>query len=245
LFVEGTRIVAESCLRHNVEQLLFASSICALYLGTPRIAVNDDTPIDPYPEQRCDYARAKILCERLLRELHQQRQLPVTIFRPGIVVGIGSSFMHLGLGTWPAPTHCIGWGRGNHGLPFVLVDDVASAFVAAIGKQGVAGQAFNLVGDVRLTASEYIQAVRNESGRDVRLHRRSVLAWKALENLIWTIKAVARKPDNYALSYRELSYRTAASPIDCTKTKRILNWQPVADREQFIEHGIRRALAES
>ncbi len=244
LFVEGTRIVAESCLRHNVEQLLFASSICALYLGNPRVAVNDDTPIDPYPERRCDYARAKILCERLLMQLHREQKLPVTILRPGIVVGVGGPFTHLGVGTWPSPTHCVGWGRGNHGLPFVLVDDVASAFVGALGKPEIAGRAFNLVGDVRLSAAEYIQAVREESGRDVRLHRRSVLAWKAMENLVWSIKAVARKPDNHALSYRELAYRTAASPIDCTLTKRVLGWRPVADREQFIELGIRQALAE-
>jgi nucleoside-diphosphate-sugar epimerase len=244
LFVEGTRSVAESCIRHNVKQLLFASSICALYLGRPKVTVSDKTPIDPHPERRCDYARAKILCERLLMEMHRDRQLPVTILRPGIVVGGGGPVTHLGVGTWPAPTHCVSWGCGDHGLPFVLVDDVSSAFVAALGKTGIAGQAFNLVGDVRLSAAEYIQAVREESGRDVQLHRRSVLEWKILENLIWSVKAVARKSDNTALSYRELAYRTAASPIDCTATKHTLGWQPVADREQFIELGIRQALAE-
>ena len=245
LFVEGTRQVAEACLRHDVQQLLFASSICALYLGRRGVTVNDDTPIDPYPEKRCDYARAKILCERLLMEMHRQRQLPVTILRPGIVIGDGSSFAHLGVGTWPALTHCVGWGRGSHGLPFVLVDDVVSAFAGALGNPSAAGKAFNLVGDVRISAQEYIDAVRRESGRDVRLHKRSVIAWKLLESLIWSIKAAARKPDNHAMSYRELAYRTAVSPIDCSGTKQVLGWQPVSDRRRFIELGIREALAET
>ena len=244
LFVEGTRSVAEACLRHGVKQLLFASSICALYLGSRRVTVTEETPTDPYPEKRCDYARAKILCERLLMEMHRERGLPVTIFRPGIVVGAGGPVEHLGVGTWPSPTHCVGWGRGNHGLPFVLVDDVASAFVSGLDKPGLEGKAFNLVGDVRLSAAEYVEALRTETGRDVRLHRRSVLGWKFLESLIWCVKAVARKPDNTALTYRELAYRTQASPFDCAGTKRALGWQPVADREQFIELGIRQALAE-
>jgi nucleoside-diphosphate-sugar epimerase len=237
-------VVAESCLRHNVEQFLFASSICALYLGKSGVTVADDTPIDSYPEKRCDYARAKILCERLLMEMHRQQKLPVTIFRPGIVVGAGGPVTHLGVGTWPAPTHCVTWSRGNHSLPFVLVDDVVSAFVAALGRPGIAGKAYNLVGDVRLSAAEYIHAVRDESGRDIQLHCRSVLEWKLLESLIWWVKAVARKPDNHALSYRELAYRTTVSPIDCTLTKRDLGWQPVSDREKFVELGIRQALAE-
>ena len=245
LFVGGTRLVADSCLRHKVKQLLFASSICALYLGRSGLTVNEESPIDPYPQKRCDYARAKILCERLLMEMHRDRQLPVTILRPGIVVGAGAPFTHLGVGTWPAPTHCISWGRGDHCLPFVLVDDVASAIVAALGKPGVEGKAFNLVGDVRLSAAEYIRAVRDESSRDVQLHRRSVLGWKLLEDLIWCVKAAAGKPDNKALSYRELAYRTAVSTIDCTMTKRLLGWQPVADRQQFIELGIRQALVET
>jgi len=244
LFVEGTRSVAEACLQQGVKRLIFASSICALYLGNPRVTATEQTPLDQHLTLRCDYARAKILCERLLMELHRERGLPVAILRPGIVVGAGGPVEHLGVGSWPSPTHCIGWGRADHALPFVVVDDVVSAFLAALDKPGVEGQAFNLVGDVRLSAAEYVEALRNHSGRNVRLHRRSVLAWKLLESLVWCIKAAARKAENHAMSYRELAYRTSASPFDCTATKQILGWQPVADRERFIELGIRQALPE-
>jgi predicted dehydrogenase/nucleoside-diphosphate-sugar epimerase len=245
LFVEGTRVVAEACLKHRVEQLLFASSICALYLGNGRVTISEVTPVDSHAKSRCDYAHAKILCEQLLLDLHRRQQLPVSIFRPGIVVGEGGQVEHLGVGAWPSPTHCVSWGARSYPLPFVLVDDVVSAFISALGKSDIAGRCFNLVGDVRMSANDYINALRAETGRDIRLHRRSVAAWKLIESLIWGIKAAARKSGNVAMSYRELAYRTSAAQFDTSGTKKTLDWHPVADRERFIELAIRAALAET
>src|SRR5207302_497236 len=107
--------------------------------------------------ERTEYARAKILCERLLLEMQHKRDLPVTIFRPGIVVGPGGIVEHLGVGYWPNATHCISWGRKvERSLPFILADDVATALVAGLGADKITGKTLNLVGDVRLSASEYI-----------------------------------------------------------------------------------------
>ena len=243
LYVGGTRNVAEACLRWKVPQLFFASSICAYYLGKPGAVVTERTPLEMRPGARCDYARAKIACEHLLGELGRERGLPVTVFRPGIVVGAGGPVEHLGVGAWPGPTHCVAWGRNvTRGLPFVLAEDVAAALALAVGKPGLEGQSFNLVGDVRLTAREYIDALGRETGRDVRLHRKSVLSWAAAELAIWAVKAVGRKPNNSRMTYRELAYRTAASEFDCGQAKKLLGWRPVADREEFIERGVRRAL---
>jgi predicted dehydrogenase/nucleoside-diphosphate-sugar epimerase len=242
LFVEGTRNVAEACLRGNVPQLLHASSIVVYYLGRSGV-VTEDTPLESRPEKRCDYSRAKLLSERLLWEYHANRSLPVTIFRPGLVIGPGSPASHLGVGEWPNPRHCISWGRNvRRGLPFVLVDDVVAAMTAALGRDDLSGRSFNLVGDVRPSAAEYVAALREETGRDIRLHRQSVCTWTAIEWGKWLIKAAARRPENSRMTYREVAYRTAAADIDCSAAKRELGWAPVADRETFLERGIRAAL---
>ena len=242
LYIDGTRNVAEACLRAGVEQLQFASSIAALYLGDPNAVVTNATPPEPRPDDRVDYAKAKVLCERLLLDLHRTQNLPVVIFRPGIVVGAGGPPEHLGVGYWPAPTRCISWGRHPYALPFVLVDDVASAMVAAIGRRELAGRAFNLVGDVTPTAAEYVAAVREATGRDVQLVRRSVAEWWALEHFAWTVKMIGRRQNNVAMSWRELTYRTGATRIDCADTKTTLQWTPEADRAAFFRRGVRDAV---
>ena len=78
------------------------------------------------------YARAKALSEQVLMELHREQGLPVVIFRPGIVIGRGGSPLHWGIGMWSFDAVCQLWGRGTTPLPLVLVEDVASALVAAL-----------------------------------------------------------------------------------------------------------------
>jgi predicted dehydrogenase/nucleoside-diphosphate-sugar epimerase len=244
LFVEGTRNVAEACLRSGAEQLLFASSIASYDLGHDR-TITESTPLDDDPK-RAEYTRAKVACERLLAQMHLDRRLPVTIFRPGVVIGAGGPVEHLGVGFWPNPTHCVSWGsRTDSPLPFVLVDDVVSAFVAAVGQQGLAGQSFNLVGDVRLSAEEYLEALREASGRDIRLHRQAIAKWYGIELAKWIVKVAARKPQNVFPSYRDIASRSLRAPFDCTRSKQVLNWTPVADRARFIELGIWQALEDA
>ena len=62
--------------------------------------------------------------------------LPVVIFRPGIVIGPGSSPLHWGVGMWSHDAVCQLWGRGRTPLLLVLVDDVARALVAALTRAG-------------------------------------------------------------------------------------------------------------
>jgi nucleoside-diphosphate-sugar epimerase len=242
LFVEGTRHVAEACLEAGVPKLLFVSSIAAYYLGRPGETITEQTPLDPRPERRSFYCRAKIACEELLLKLHQTRCLPVTIFRPGVVVGGGGPVEHSGVGFWSGTT-CISWGRGIYRpLPFVLVDDVADALVRALGREGLEGKSFNLVGDVRLSAAEYVALLRAEARRDFRLDRQALLRWQIIELIKWLVKVMARKPENRFPRWRDLASRSLAAPFDCRLAKELLGWRPVADREEFIERGIRQAL---
>jgi predicted dehydrogenase/nucleoside-diphosphate-sugar epimerase len=243
LFIDGTRHVAEACLEARIPQLLFVSSIAAYYLGRAHETITEQTPLDPRPHRRALYARAKIACERLLLDLHRTRGLPVTIFRPGVVVGVGGPLEHSGVGFWASGTDCVSWGCGIHrSLPFVLADDVASALVSALGKENLAGKSLNLVGDVRLSAAEYIDLLRAEGRRDFSLHRQSLVKSFVIDVVKWAVKAAARKPGNAFPSWRDLKTRSLAAPFDCTLAKDLLDWRPVADRAEFIERGIREMI---
>jgi len=242
LYLKGTTNVAEACLRHGVSQLLFASTIAVYYLGDRNVTVTEATPLDVHPERRNIYTRAKIATEELLTGLYRTRGLPVTIFRPGVVIGAGGVAEHVGVGDWPSRTHCVSWGKGNEPVPFVLVDDVAAAFAAAVGRPGLEGKSFNLVGDVRPTAVEYVDLLRKLSRRRIALHRQSLLAWWAGNVGKWGVKVAARKKGNRFPSYRDLASRTSASQFDCAAAKEQLGWRPVADRERFVNEGVVRAL---
>lgn len=233
----GTRLVAEQCLAQGVERLVYISSIAALYLGDENDKISADTPPDPENELRGEYARAKALCDQDLFELHESRGLPVVILRPGLVVGEGTSPFHSGLGFYNNEQHCMGWSDGRNPLPFVLVDDVASAIVAALQAEKVEGRAYNIVGDVRPDARHYMADLASALGRPLHYHGQSVNRLYAVEWAKWLLKrAGGRKVP--VPSKRDLASRALFARFDCSTEKRELGWQPNADEALFNQRAI-------
>lgn len=235
--IGGATNCARACLQHGVRRLVYTSSIAALYLGrTGRISNKE--PNDGDSPRRGMYSRGKSLAERALLEMHAREGLPVVIFRPGIVLGPGGALVHYAVGERASDTCVLGWGRGDHPLPCVLVDDVAQALFLAKDAPGVEGMTFNLVGDIRPTAAEYVKFLRARALRNFRFYPRSVWIIQAAELSRWFLKKLARKPDNFLNPYRDLKTQTMKTQFDCSETKRLLAWEPVADQEEFLRQAI-------
>jgi nucleoside-diphosphate-sugar epimerase len=235
-FIDGAKNVAEACIEHGVKRLIYTSSIAALYLGAPE-TITERAGTDSKPEARGMYSRAKILAERMLGQM-RSGGLPVVIARPGVVVGLGGMLSHAGAGTWPTDLCCLGWGQGTNPLPFVLVDDVARALEAAMDAPGIEGMEFNLAGDVRLTAREWVAALAERSLRNFRYYPQSYFKLEAIEVGKWLIKCAARRKENPFPSFRDLRSRSLVTNLDCTAAKKLLGWRPCADREEFLRQAV-------
>ena len=232
--VRGCELIAQACLDHGVSRLLFTSSIAALYLGGSGPPLTEQTPADPKAKARAPYARAKAECEALLFGLHARLGLPVTVLRPGVVVGEGGLIQHSGVGLWTRDSECFGWGMGRHPLPFVLVEDVASAVVNALSAPGLEGMALNLVGDAQVSARGYVRELAKRTGRRYRFHPQPLLWLQTVEVAKWLVKRAVGRKDAAWPAYRDLRSRALTRPVDNLLAKRQLGWQPVADRGQFL-----------
>lgn len=230
--VGGAEIVARACLDEGVARLIHIGSIASLYLGPQVAPITGATPCDPQAERRGDYARAKAVSEQVLQGLQAGAGLKLVILRPGVVVGEGSSPFHSGLGLFNNDQHCIGWNDGRNPLPFVLASDVADAIVHAIRAEGIDGRCYNLAGDVRPTAREYIASLAKALERPLQFHPQAP-EWLWLEDTgKWLIKrATGRKVAAPAL--RDFLSRGMRARFDCSDAKRDLGWQPVADPATF------------
>jgi predicted dehydrogenase/nucleoside-diphosphate-sugar epimerase len=234
----GAETVARACRAAGVRRLVQVGSIAALYLGPQPAPVTGATPPDPESETRADYARVKAQCDRRLLALHAAEGLPVVILRPGVVVGEGSVPFHSGLGFYNAEQHCIGWNRGDNPLPFVLVDDVATAVLGAIRAGGIDGHCYNLVGDVRPNARTYVAALAETLRRPLRYHPQWP-TWLWLEDIgKWAIKRLTGRPAPMP-SRRDFLSRGMEATFDCTDAKRDLGWHPEADADRFFAAAVR------
>ena len=228
--------LAAACHQAGVKRVVHLSSLDALYLGDKDEVITGRTSADPYDWQRDAHARAKGLEEIALLTAFEEGLLPVAILRPGIVVGEGGTPYPAAVGQFVNVRHCLGWNRGLNPLPFVLAEDVAAAVVMAATRDGTPGRCFNLVGDVRLSARDYVAALAGALERPFQFHPRSPDRLYLSERLKSGFRS--RNCVGAFCSHRELISRGMAASFDCADTKAALAWTPVADRKTFVARGL-------
>jgi len=232
----GIEAVSKACLAHKVERLVFLSSTAALWLGG-KFEAGGTALADTQPFQRPAYARGKIAAERALRETVRLTGLDAVVLRPAIVVGKGGIAEHSGVGLWVRDNTAIGWGMGNHALPFVLVTDVARGILAALFTKGISGRCYNLAGDVRISAREYMAVLSKRTGRAYRFHGQPLWVTWLIEGAKWLVKQAVRKPGDVT-TFHDLSSRAFLAWVSSEDAKRDLAWWPCADRQRFVAEGI-------
>jgi predicted dehydrogenase/nucleoside-diphosphate-sugar epimerase len=235
--VDSAVQVAEVAHAAGVRRLVHVGSIASLFLGNPGETVRDDTPPDPLPETRNDYARAKALADAAVLDVHRRLGLPVVLLRPGLVVGAGTSAFHGGLGFFNNDQYCVGWNDGRNALPWVLVTDCAKAIVGALASDQAVGRSYNLVGDVRPSAREYLADVAQATGRPLQFVPSSAVGLWLTEMGKWVVKrATGRRVQRPYL--RDIRSRGITTTFDCSAAKRDLGWAPVADAKDFRQMAV-------
>ncbi len=246
--VRGTTELARAALRAGVKRFVYVSSIASLYTGAdvPGGTIRDSTQTDPRPELRPIYSRGKIAAEQALLALHRNEGLPVVIVRPGIVLGAGTPMQHSGYGLWTRDNHCIGWGRGDHPIPGVWVDDVADALarVAAYEKSDLHGQALNLCARPPITPREYVDELGRVTGRSLYFHPRALWLSQAMEIGKWLVKKAGGRKGVEFPSWRDLKSRAVSPVFTADLAREKLGWKPVEEREAFFDKCVRVYRAE-
>jgi nucleoside-diphosphate-sugar epimerase len=236
-WAEGATNVAEACVQHRVRRLIFASTSDALFLGRAGTIYESD-PTDPHPDLRNEYSRGKAAAEQLLLGYMARYGLGVVIMRPCLVVGRGGTLAHGGIGRWTSSTTLVGWGDGRNKMPFVLVRDVADALALALDAPGIEGKAFNLAGDVFISARDYIRIARERTRRNFRFVPSSLrlmaleIAFKGLLK-----RLVTGKKSDFS-RYHDLISSSMKTMIDNSQSKRLLGWKPNDSLDVFVREAI-------
>ena len=237
--IQPTKRIAELCLELGIQRLVYTSTVHCYFTGNPDEVITRDTPLDPKMGQRNYYSRAKAKCEAMLLQMKRDRNLPVVITRPGVVVGQGGSPFHWGIGYWSYDRVCQFWGLGLNTVPVVLVEDVAAGLILAMETPEVEGQSFNFIGDIVLTGREYVAELEKYAGLSIDARPTPISQFFAGDFAKWLVKMAVRHPSRVRIpSYRDWLSNAHLAKYDCTESKQILGWKPETDRSKVIERGI-------
>lgn len=233
--VEGTRNVVEACRRHGVAKLVHISSLSVNdWAGCDGGVLSEGSPLEPRPEDRGHYTRAKLEAERLVSAAAAEHGLPVVILRPGQIFGGRMPLLT------PAVARRVGsrWlvlGDGTLRLPLVHLDDVVDAVVGALDGTLSKGEVIQLVDPCSMTQNEVLAAAA--PGARVMHFPRWLLF--ALGRLSEPLLALLRRKSPVS-AYR-LKSALARLEFVSPRASQLLGWRP---RVGVIE-GIRRLAAGS
>jgi nucleoside-diphosphate-sugar epimerase/predicted dehydrogenase len=237
-----TKNIAECAQKAGVKQFIYTGTIDSYYSANANEVINADTPLDKNMKNRNLYAKSKATCEALLLQMHKDSGFPVSIFRPGVVIGTGCPPAHWGVGMFQSESRVQFWGSGENKLPLVLVDDVASALVLALGRTDIAGETFLLTDAPMLSGKEYVDIVSNTLGTKLRAEPTSIFKFFIIDAFKEAAKNIIKHPNRKIPSYRDWDSRSHRATYDNSKTKQTLGWKPVENREVLIEKGIVQAV---
>jgi nucleoside-diphosphate-sugar epimerase/predicted dehydrogenase len=243
--VKPTEQLADLCLELRVRRLVYTGTIDSFYLGPGAGTVTEETPLDPKISRRNSYARSKALAEAALTRLHRERGLPVVVLRPAIVIGRGGDPRHWGIGFWDGLGVCRFWGRGEHPLPLVLVEDVVAALIAAMDSDGIEGRSYNLSATPSLSARQYVREIERYAGIEIQARATSPWRFFAADLAKWAPKVLVRHPDAERVpSLRDWRCRSQHAVFDQAAAMRDLDWKPTNDPQEIVRRGIHAVLDE-
>lgn len=163
---------AESALRAfkgRTGQYIFCSTVDVYTKPSASYPISEDA--EKLPSTNFMYGYNKARCEELLFAAHERGDLVVTSIRPGHTYGEGgNNLLHaLGRGTYhvdrlrkkqPIIVH----GNGTSFWPTCHRDDVAVAFVGAIGNEKALGRGYHVAGEEWITWEGYHQGLAEAVG---------------------------------------------------------------------------------
>ena len=239
-----TKNIAERALAAGIKQFFYTGTIDSFYSAKASDTITCETPLDQNIKHRNLYARSKKMCEDLLIRMYKEKGLPVTIFRPGVVIGKGCPPAHWGVGMWQSDNVVQFWGDGSNKLPLVLVEDVAEGLALAMeaDPEKILGKSFNLIDEPYINAKEYAEIVTEESGIKVQTLPTPIWRHFIADALKQAAKFAVKHPNRLVPSYRDWDSRAHRAYYDCSITRDVLGWKPATSKERIINEGIKASV---
>ncbi|VCT92682.1 3 beta-hydroxysteroid dehydrogenase/Delta 5--_4-isomerase [Mycolicibacterium hassiacum DSM 44199] len=229
--VDGTRNVLEIAKHAGLRRFVYTSSYVTAARKRGRVSTEDD--VITSMRGLTPYVRSRVQAERLVLRYAAEHGLPA------VAMCVSTTY---GAGDWGQTPHgAIIAGAAFGKLPFVMdkieleavgVDDAARALILA-AERGRVGERY-LISEKMISNAEVVRIAAEAAG--VAPPKRVLpLPVSYLLATLGSVKAALRGTDE-RLSLGSLRLMRAEAPLDCSKARRELGWEP-----RPVEESIREA----
>lgn len=224
--VDAARNLTAATIAAGAARLVHISSAGIYGFRTPG-DVDETAPIDP---GRMPYGLTKAEGERVVRELASASGLELSIIRPALVYGPGSSVWTKAMFTWARRRPTIFLGDGSGLAPIVHVDDVVDMISLLAYHDRAAGAVFNCAADPVPTWREFLSGYAALAGH----HRWLGLPVAPVRGIARLVSRLAPAGTPPAELSSLIGFITGRRRFVIDKAATRLQWRPRLD----LDHGI-------
>lgn len=231
--VQGTRRLIDAMREAQVRRLVLASSLSVYDWNAAEGLLDENSPLEPFPEARDGYTTAKLRQEQLARDLCRRSGVTLTVLRPGMLWGPGREYPST-IGQDVGPVHLL-FGAARQ-LPLVHVENCGDAFAAALEDREEGGGTYNVIDHPGVTVSRFARDHLRRSGRAgvlIPVPYGPTMAVAALVFRITPVPLRRRLPGFVAPARFQARYK--ALRIDGARFRRAFGWSPPLTYELCLE----------
>ncbi len=189
------------------------------------------------------YRQAKIDSENVVWQRHREKQLDVTVIRPGMLYGPGDRAMLGRIVPLLRQRKIAFLGDPQVTLPLVHARDVARAAVLAAGSERAVGQAYNVVNPEEIAQEEFFDTIATRVGAPlVRRHLPYHLAYPTALAAEWVARLLHSKRPPALTRYRVFLFGYQRH-YSIEKIQSSIGWDPHIGFRAGIHAAVRWHLA--
>lgn len=194
-------------------RMVFVSSLIVYNRNLMRdgVIVDEKFPLEQHLDFLDNYAKSKVLAERVAQTYLAHPLIKSTIIRPGIIYGPRMKNPLNGVAFPVNGKLLVILGKGDKSVPFVYIDDVVHALVETMGNERSVGCIYNLIHTENPTQNEYLalyQKLNSKKRPSIRIPKNVVMFLFTLVDLAFQA-AGNRKPNlrrKAAMAMKQVEY---------------------------------------
>jgi nucleoside-diphosphate-sugar epimerase/predicted dehydrogenase len=234
--IKGTENLIKAALDNQVERIVHLSTLAVYELNSLKKnkLIKEDSPYQKNPRKMGPYAFSKIEAEKLLIESYQNKGLPVSIVRPGMIVGPSGHifFPHFGYRYQDKMFLIIG--GGSNILPLTYVENTVDGIYRASIEQKAVGQIYNLIDDGEFTVKEYLELFMKVTGIQARIINLPYVV-PYLATTAYEIASSLNLLKKGVTSRAQLKWKQSPLRFDSSKAKNELGWNSTIPLEEGLK----------
>ncbi|MBI4318536.1 MAG: Gfo/Idh/MocA family oxidoreductase [Chloroflexi bacterium] len=233
--VVGSQNVLQAASEAHIRKMVFLSSLSVLHASrfSGKHAIDESFPLEPRPEARGSYSRAKLEAERTAVQATKDGRLGITIIRPGLVYGPGNADFLGDAGFRLGNALALVVGFGGRRLALTYVANLVDALCLAAQNGDSNGKIYHIVDPDSPTIRQYVKAYAQAAGRPLTALYFPTLFWRLGFSLLDCAFRLSRG-SSPNLSYRLRSIANSAR-FDTTAARKGLGWQARVSFQRGIE----------